>query len=72
MKISDILGEAASTGATVSGNMATVSNPVQAHQKLKKDKHGIPVAPQKKNKNGTVANALDMKNNIMGSIVKRT
>lgn len=70
MKIREITEEA-SAGATVSGNIATVSNPVQAHQKLKKDKNGIPVAPQKKNKDGTAANALDMKNNIMGSVVKR-
>ena len=48
MKIREIT-EAASSGATSSGNMAAVANPIQAHQKLKRDKNGIPVAPQKKN-----------------------
>ena len=70
MKIRDIT-EAASTGATSSGNFATVANPVQAHQKLKKDKNGVPVAPQKLNPNGTVKNALDVDDNIMGSVIKR-
>ena len=70
MKIRDIT-EAASSGATSSGNFATVANPVQANQNLKKDKNGIPVAPQKLNPNGTVKNALDVKDNIMGSVIKR-
>ena len=70
MKIRDIT-EAASSGATSSGNFATVANPVQAHQNLKKDKNGIPVAPQKLNPNGTVKNALDVKDNIMGNVIKR-
>jgi hypothetical protein len=70
MKIRDIT-EAASSGATSSGNFATVANRVQANQKLKKDKNGIPVAPQKLNPNGTVKNALDVKDNIMGSVIKR-
>ena len=63
--------ETASATATASGNMATVANPVQAHAKLKRDKNGIPTAPQAKNPDGTAKNALDVKANIMGSIVKR-
>ena len=47
MKIREIT-EAASSGATSSGNIAAVANPIQANQKLKRDKNGIPVAPQKK------------------------
>ena len=65
------MGEAATAGATASGNIAAVANPAIANQKIKRDKNGIPVAPQKKNPNGTVKNALDMKNNIMGTVVKR-
>ena len=70
MKIKEIM-ETASATATASGNMATVANPVQAHAKLKKDKNGIPTAPQKKKPDGTAVNALDVKDNVMGSIVKR-
>ena len=70
MKIKEIM-ETASAGATASGNIAAVANPVQAKQKLKKDKNGLPVAPQAKNPDGTAKNALDVKDNIMGSIVKR-
>ncbi len=70
MKIREIT-ESASSGATSSGNMAAVSNPIQAHQKLKRDKNGIPVAPQKKNKDGTAKNALDVKDNVMGTPIKR-
>lgn len=63
--------ENASAGATASGNMSVVANPVQAHAKLKLDKNGIPVAPQKKKPDGTAANALDVNDNIMGSVRKR-
>tara|TARA_B100001093_G_scaffold517725_1_gene600160 strand:+ start:436 stop:648 length:213 start_codon:yes stop_codon:yes gene_type:complete len=70
MKIREIT-ESASSGATSSGNFAAVANPIQAHQKLKRDKNGIPVAPQKKNKNGTAVNALDVKDNVMGTPIKR-
>lgn len=70
MKIREIT-EAASSGATSSGNFAAVANPIQAHQKLKRDKNGIPVAPQKKNKDGTAVNALDVKDNVMGTPIKR-
>lgn len=70
MKIREIT-ESASSGATSSGNIAAVANPIQANQKLKRDKNGIPVAPQKKNPDGTAKNALDVKDNIMGTTIKR-
>ena len=70
MKIHEIV-ESASAGATPSGCIAVVANPVQARQKLKKDKNGHPVAPQILNPNGTVKNAFDLSDNIMGSLVKR-
>ena len=70
MKISEIT-EAASPGATASGNIANIANPIQARQKLKRDKNGIPIAPQKKKPDGTVKNALDIKSNIMGTPIKR-
>jgi hypothetical protein len=71
MKIKEIM-ETASATATASGNMAVVANPVQAHAKLKRDKNGIPTAPQKKKSDGTAVNALDVKSNIMGTpLVKR-
>jgi hypothetical protein len=70
MKIKEIMEDATAT-ATASGNMAVVANPVQAKQKLKKDKNGLPVAPQAKNPDGTAKNALDVKSNIMGTPIKR-
>ena len=70
MRIKEIM-ETASATATASGNMAVVANPVQAHAKIPLDKNGIPVAPQKKKPDGTAVNALDVSDNIMGSVVKR-
>ena len=70
MKIHEIT-ESASTGATASGNIASLANPIQARQKLKRDKNGIPMAPQKKNPDGTAKNALDVKDNVMGTPIKR-
>jgi len=70
MKIHEVL-ESASGGATGSGNIATVANPMQAKSKVKTDKNGIPKAPQILNPNGTTKNALDVDNNIMGSVIKR-
>jgi len=63
--------ESASATATASGNIATVNAPVQARQKLKRDKNGLPVAPQAKNPDGTAKNALDVKSNIMGTPLAR-
>ena len=40
MKIHEVL-ESASGGATGSGNIATVANPMQAKSKVKTDKNGI-------------------------------
>ena len=71
MKIHEIV-ESASAGATSSGNIAVVANPIQAHAKIPKDKNGIPKAPQKKKADGTAKNALDLPDNIMGSkLIKR-
>tara|TARA_R110001592_G_scaffold43527_5_gene140991 strand:+ start:535 stop:834 length:300 start_codon:yes stop_codon:yes gene_type:complete len=66
-----VKNESASAGATASGNIATVNAPVQARQKLKRDKNGLPVAPQAKNPDGTAKNALDVKSNIMGTPMAR-
>ena len=64
--------ESATAGATSAGNIAAVANPTAANAKIKRDKNGVPVAPQKKNKDGTARNALDVDNNIMGGkTVKR-
>ena len=49
------------------GDVAVVVNPSAAKQKVKRDKKGVPVAPQRKNADGTAKNALDVKDNIMGS-----
>ena len=64
--MSDIVTEDATAGGTSSGNVATIPNPPAAKQKIKRDKSGAPIAPQKKNADGTVKNALDMSNNLMG------
>ena len=58
--------EDATAGATSSGNIASVANPPAAKQKIKRDKNGVPVAPQKKNPDGTAKNALELSNNLMG------
>jgi len=64
--------ESATAGATSAGNIAAVANPTAATAKIKRDKNGVPKAPQKTNKDGTAKNALDVDNNIMGGkAVKR-
>ena len=60
------VSETATAGATASGNIATVANPTAARAKVKRDKNGLPVAPQRKNPNGTAKNALDVSDNLMG------
>ena len=65
MKISEIT-ETATAGATSAGNIASVANPSAARSKIKRDKNGIPVAPQKKNTDGTAKNAQDIDLNLMG------
>lgn len=69
MKINEIFEN--SIAGTRSGNIAPLANPVQARQKLKRDKNGIPIAPQKKNPDGTAKSALDIKDNIMGTPLQR-
>jgi hypothetical protein len=64
--------ETATAGATSAGNVAAVANPTTARAKIKRDKNGVPKAPQKTNPDGTAKNALDVDNNIMGGkTVKR-
>ena len=58
--------ETATAGATVAGNIASVANPKQAYGHRKRDKNGIPKAPQKKNPDGTAKSALDISDNLMG------
>ena len=66
------VSETATAGSTSSGSMATVANPASANAKIKRDKNGVPMAPQKKNADGTAKNALELGNNLMGgATVKR-
>jgi hypothetical protein len=66
MRLREII-EAATAGATSAGNVAAVANPTVARSKPnKKGRYGAPEAPQKKNKDGTAKNALDVDNNLMG------
>ena len=58
--------EEATPGATSAGNVAVVVNPKQAYGHRKRDKNGVPKAPQKTNPDGTAKNALDISNNLMG------
>jgi hypothetical protein len=67
MKMSDIVKEDATAGATSAGSIASVANPPSAKFKSRKrGKYGAPEAPQKKNADGTAKNALDIGNNLMG------
>ena len=63
--------ETASSGATSAGAIASVANPISARAKIKRDRTGVPKAPQKKNTDGTAKNALDMSNNLMGGATIR-
>lgn len=64
--------ETASAGATSAGAVASVANPISARAKIKRDRTGVPKAPQKKNPDGTAKNALDLSNNVMGgATIKR-
>jgi hypothetical protein len=63
--------QAGMSETTTAGSVATVANPPSANAKIKR-KNGAPVAPQKKNKDGTAKNALELGNNLMGGgAVKR-
>jgi len=64
--------EDASAGATSSGNIASVANPRAAYAKIKRDKYGVPIAPQRKNSDGTAKNALDGKDTLMASAKPKT
>ena len=66
------IGETMTAGGTGVSSIAGVTNPLQAYGHRKRDKNGVPKAPQKKNKDGTAKNALDISNNLMGGkVVKR-
>jgi len=66
------IGEDATAGGTGAGDISVVANPPAARQKIKTGKNGTPEAPQKKNKDGTAKNALELGNNLMGgSTIKR-
>lgn len=60
------IAEAATAGATSAGNVAAVANPTTARAKIKRDKKGVPKAPQKTKPDGTAENALNVDNNLMG------
>jgi len=66
MKMNELLGEEATTGATSAGNIASISSVPGAKRKVKKDKNGVPKAPQALNPDGTAKNALDLNANVMG------
>lgn len=64
--------ETATSGSTSVGNIASVTNPTTAKANIKRDKKGVPKAPQKLNKDGTAKNALNLPNNLMGgATIKR-
>jgi len=63
MKIKDVLKE------TDASSVAAVSAPIGGV--IKRGKYGAPQAPQKKDKNGTVVNALDQNTNLLGHKKKR-
>jgi len=65
MRIKEII-ETATVGGTSAVAIAPLANPIAARAKPKKTKNGAPVAPQATKPDGTVKNALDMPNNIMG------
>lgn len=58
-------------GGTNTSMGADLANPLQAHGHRKRDKNGVPKAPQKKNPDGTAKNALDINNSLMGGKVAK-
>lgn len=66
MKINELLGEEATAGATSASNIASVASVPGAKRKVKKDKNGVPKAPQALNPDGTAKNAQDINLNLMG------
>ena len=85
MKITELLGETATAGATSAANIGTVDAPQLSPGKARGKKSytgsmssgsGTKAPPQPKvmqpkTSTGTAANALDMKSNIFGSPIKR-
>ena len=84
MKITELLGETATAGATSAANIGTVDAPQLSPGKARGKKSYIgspghsgtkappqPKVIQPKTSTGTAANALDMKSNIFGSPIKR-
>jgi len=85
MKISELLGETATSGATSAANIGTVKAPQLSPGKARGKKSytgsvatgsGTKAPPQPKvvqpkTSAGTATNALDMKSNIFGAPVKR-
>ena len=68
----DSSGMFLAAGGSGAGDIGVVANPPAARQKIKTGKNGTPEAPQKKNKDGTAKNALELGNNLMGgSTIKR-
>ena len=51
---------------TTASSVSVVINPTAAKAKGKRDKNGVPVAPQVKNPDGTARNALDVDDTLMG------
>ena len=74
MRIRELFNEDANV--TSSGDIASVANPRAANAKVKRDKNGVPKAPQRTNPDGTAKNALDGDDTLMASakpkILKRT
>lgn len=71
IKQMDQFKEEATAGATSAGSIATVANPVHAHGKIPRDKNGVPKKKARKNKDGTVVNALDAKDSFFGGKVAK-
>lgn len=63
--------EQATAGATSSGNIAAVANPVHAHGEIPRDKNGVPKKKARKNKDGTVVSALDTNDSFFGGKVAK-
>ena len=72
MKIRELLREEGTATATTSGDIASLANPRAAHAKIKRDKYGVPIAPQRKNSDGTAKNALDGDDTLMASAKPKT
>ena len=63
--------EEATAGATSAGNIAAVANPAHAYGQVPRDKNGVPKKKSRKNKDGTVQNALDVSDSFFGAKVAK-